>query len=78
MSFLNYFRISSSNPGEDLVVAGDGRDSVFAIDFVRDEIHCNEGADTVIFDEGLDEVDNDCDNQNAEVTLTAAKTTQSR
>jgi Ca2+-binding RTX toxin-like protein len=45
------------------IFAGKDNDVIVAADGVKDIIDCDEGDDTVFFDEGLDEVSN-CENQN--------------
>jgi hypothetical protein len=56
-------REASENPGEDTVGGGGGKDVILAHDNEFDNINCGEGTDTVIFDEGLDEVAANCENR---------------
>jgi hypothetical protein len=64
----------SNNPGEDTVIAGGGQDFISARDEVpgpyKDTINCGDNVDTVFFDEGIDVVADNCENQNP-VVLTA-------
>jgi hypothetical protein len=60
----------SSNPGEDTVMTEGGQDFVSAVDGVKDTINCGDNVDTVSFDEGIDVVADNCENQNP-VVLTA-------
>ena len=54
----------SVNPGEDTVSTSGGPDFIDAIDGELDTISCGRGEDTVFFDVGLDEVANNCEEQN--------------
>jgi Ca2+-binding RTX toxin-like protein len=57
----------TENPGEDTVIAHQGRDEIAADDGHFDTINCGDGVDTVFFDDGpvvFDEVADNCENRN--------------
>lgn len=56
----------SLNEGEDTVVGGGGRDYIEAQDGVKDTINCGKGYDVVYYDEGIDVVSRNCNEQHHE------------
>ena len=58
-----YAQELSLNEGEDTVNGGGGRDYIKADDGKKDTINCGKGYDVVYFDEGIDVVSKNCNEQ---------------
>ena len=54
---------SASNPGEDTVKGGKGNDIIHTDDGYKDTIDCGSGIDQVYFDQNLDQVAANCEEQ---------------